>query len=50
MLVRLEGHGDYAGAGAFLDGYGRLDPEARAVIATMSPIPVDTQPIYPPKV
>jgi hypothetical protein len=49
-LVRIEGDGDYAGAKAFLDRYGRLDPEARAVIATMSHIPVDIQPVYPKKV
>ncbi|MDB5692762.1 MAG: hypothetical protein JWO81_1825 [Alphaproteobacteria bacterium] len=49
-LVRIEGDGDYAGARAFLDRYGRLDPEARAVIATMSHIPVDIQPVYPAKV
>ncbi|MEA3001626.1 MAG: hypothetical protein QOH81_414 [Sphingomonadales bacterium] len=49
-LVRIEGDGDYAGAKAFLDRYGRLDPEARAVIATMSHIPVDIQPVYPAKV
>ena len=48
-LVRLEGDGDYAGARAFLDRYGGLDPEARAVIATMTHIPVDIQPIYPPE-
>ena len=49
-LVRIEGDGDYAGARAFLDRYGRLDPEAQAVIATMSHIPVDIQPIYPNRV
>jgi Peptidase family M49 len=49
-LVRLEGDGDYAGAKAFLDRYGRLDPEAEAVIATMGHIPVDIQPIYPASV
>jgi hypothetical protein len=49
-IVRLEGDGDYAGAKAFLDRYGRLDPEARAVIATMSHIPVDIQPVYPARV
>jgi hypothetical protein len=49
-LVRFEGDGDYAGAKAFLDRYVGLDPEARAVIATMSHIPVDIQPVYPTKV
>jgi hypothetical protein len=49
-LVRIEGEGDYAGARAFLDRYGRLDPEAQAVIATMTHIPVDIQPVYPSRV
>lgn len=49
-LVRIEGDGDYAGAKAFLDRYGRLDDEAAAVIATMTHIPVDIQPIYPDRV
>ncbi len=49
-LVRIEGDGDYAGAKAFLDRYGRLDPDAQAVIATMGHIPVDIQPVYPKKV
>jgi hypothetical protein len=49
-LVRIEGDGDYAGARAFLDRYGRLDPDAQAVIATMGHIPVDIQPIYPTRV
>jgi hypothetical protein len=49
-LVRIEGDGDHAGAKAFLDRYGRLDPQAQAVIATMSHIPVDIQPIYPSRV
>jgi hypothetical protein len=49
-LVRIEGDGDYAGARAFLDRYGRLDPEAQSVIATMGHIPVDIQPVYPARV
>jgi hypothetical protein len=49
-LVRIEGEGDYAGAKAFLDRYGRLDAEAQAVIATMTHIPVDIQPAYPNRV
>jgi hypothetical protein len=49
-LVRIEGDGDYAGARAFLDRYGRLDPDAQAVIATMTRIPVDIRPIYPSRV
>ncbi|MEA3034094.1 MAG: hypothetical protein QOH86_2110 [Sphingomonadales bacterium] len=49
-LVQIEGDGDYAGARAFLDRYGRLDPDAQAVIATMTHIPVDIQPTYPSRV
>src|SRR4051794_31936 len=49
-LVRLEGDGDYAGARAFLDRYGKLDPDAQAVIAAMTQIPVDIQPTYPGRV
>ncbi|HEY0314266.1 MAG TPA: hypothetical protein VGC56_17465 [Allosphingosinicella sp.] len=49
-IVRIEGEGDYAGAKAFLDRYGRLDPDAQAVIATMVHIPVDIQPIYPSRI
>src|SRR4051794_27018321 len=50
VLVRLEGDGDYAGARAFLDRYGRLGPDAQGVIATMTQIPVDIQPTYPGRV
>ena len=49
-IVRIEGDGDYAGAKAFLDRYGRLDPHAQAVIATMTGIPVDIQPVYPSRI
>jgi hypothetical protein len=49
-IVRIEGEGDYAGAKAFLDRYGRLDPDAQAVIATMVHIPVDIQPVYPSRI
>ncbi|MBV9930272.1 MAG: hypothetical protein JO013_04930 [Alphaproteobacteria bacterium] len=49
-IVRIEGDGDYAGAKAFLDRYGRLDPDAQAVIGTMTHIPVDIQPSYPGRV
>jgi hypothetical protein len=49
-LVRIEGDGDYEGAKAFLDRYGRLDDEARAVLATTDAIPTDIQPVYPKRV
>lgn len=46
-LVVLQGDGDYAGMTAFFDRHARLDAHAEAVIASMSAIPVDIQPIYP---
>ena len=49
-LVVLQGNGDYAGMNAFFDTHARLDDHARAVIATMTAIPVDIQPIYPQRV
>ena len=49
-IVRLQATGDYAGAKAFMDKWGVLDPEASAVIATMGHIPVDIRPVYPSKV
>ncbi|NNM76120.1 hypothetical protein HJG53_04250 [Sphingomonas sp. ID1715] len=48
-IVKLQGDGDYEGVKAFYAKYAVLDPEAQAVIATMSNIPVDIQPIYPEK-
>jgi hypothetical protein len=49
-IVRLQGNGDYAGAKAFLERYARLDDEARAVLGSMTHIPVDIQPGYPDSV
>jgi hypothetical protein len=49
-IVKLQGDGDYAGVKAFYARYAKLDPEAEAVIATMSAIPVDIQPEYPEKI
>ena len=49
-IVRLQGDGDYAGTKAFLEKYGKTDPQADRVIATMTGIPVDIRPIYPDKV
>lgn len=46
-LVVLQGDGDYDGMTAFFDRHARLDAHAEAVIASMSAIPVDIQPIYP---
>ncbi|WP_240325627.1 dipeptidyl-peptidase 3 family protein [Sphingomonas mesophila] len=49
-IVRLQGNGDYNGVKAFLDRWGKLDPEAEAVLATMKDIPTDIRPIYPERV
>jgi hypothetical protein len=49
-VVRLQGDGDYAGMKAFFARNARLDAQAQAVIATLSNIPVDIQPVYPDKI
>ncbi|MDO9490327.1 MAG: hypothetical protein Q7J32_18290 [Sphingomonadaceae bacterium] len=49
-FVRLQATGDYAGVQAFYATYARLDDHARTVIASMTRIPVDIQPVYPKKV
>jgi hypothetical protein len=49
-IVKLQGDGDYEGVKAFYARYARLAPETAAVIATMSAIPVDIQPIYPERI
>ena len=45
-IVMIQGDGDYAKAKAFLDKYALLDAPANAVIASLTDIPVDIQPIY----
>ena len=45
-IVVLQGDGDYDAAKAFLDKYAKLDTEARAVIASLTVLPVDIQPVY----
>lgn len=49
-IVKLQGDGDYEGVKALYARYAVLDPEAKAVIATMTHIPVDIQPLYPAKI
>ncbi len=49
-IVRLQGNGDYAGAKAFFDKWGKMDAEAKSVTAKMGHIPVDIWPIYPAKI
>lgn len=46
-VVMIQGDGDYDAAGEFLDGYGVLDGDAERIIASMTEIPVDIQPVYP---
>lgn len=45
-IVVLQGDGDYAKAKAFLDKYAVLDAPAKAVIASLTDVPVDIQPVY----
>ncbi|MCM8730500.1 hypothetical protein ACFO8O_05895 [Hephaestia sp. GCM10023244] len=49
-IVLLQGNGDYAGVKAFMARHAVLDDNAKAVIASMTAIPVDIQPIYPDRV
>ena len=48
-VVILQGDGNYDNAKAFLDGYAKLDDNARKVIASASDIPTDIAPKYPDK-
>lgn len=45
-VVIVQGDGDYEKAKAFLDRYAKLDSNAENVIAAMTDLPVDIQPIY----
>jgi hypothetical protein len=49
-IVILQGDGDYAKAKAFLSRWAVLDEPAKAVIASLSDVPVDIQPDYPARV
>ncbi|MCA8887557.1 MAG: hypothetical protein R3C40_05885 [Parvularculaceae bacterium] len=46
-VVFVEGDGDYARADAFLKKYAKLDAAANGVIASLTDLPVDIQPVYP---
>ncbi|MBI1392728.1 MAG: hypothetical protein GC152_08310 [Alphaproteobacteria bacterium] len=46
-IVVLQGDGDYDAANAFLETYARLDQDANRIIATLTDLPVDIQPVYP---
>lgn len=45
-VVIIQGDGHYQAAQAFLAANANLDDEAKAVIASMSDLPVDIQPVY----
>lgn len=45
-VVIVQGDGDYDTAKAFLDKYAKLDANAEAVIASLTDLPVDIQPVY----
>ena len=45
-VVVVQGNGDYDGAKMFLDKYAKLDEHAEAVIASLTHLPVDIQPVY----
>ncbi len=49
-VIVIEGNGDYAAAKQFLDTVGVLDREAEAVIASMTDLPVDIDPVYPERI
>ncbi len=49
-IVRRQGDGDYSGALAMLEKYGRTDAEAQRVIASLTHLPVDIRPIYPDRI
>ncbi len=49
-IVRLQGDGNYAGAKAFFDKWGKMDAEAKSVTGKMGHIPVDIWPLYPAKI
>ncbi|MEZ5894090.1 MAG: hypothetical protein R3C58_13230 [Parvularculaceae bacterium] len=49
-IVVLQGDGDYEKAKAFLDKYAELDAPAKAVIASLTHLPVDIQPVYKDKI
>ncbi len=45
-VVILQGNGDYNAAKAFLEQYANLDANAEGVIASLTHLPVDIQPVY----
>lgn len=49
-VVVIQGNGDYDAAKAFLETTAVLDDHATAVIASMTDLPVDIQPVYPERI
>ncbi|NWG70121.1 MAG: hypothetical protein HXY23_00715 [Parvularculaceae bacterium] len=49
-VIVIEGNGDYAAAAAFLEANAALDGEAKEVIAGLTDLPVDIQPVYPKRI
>jgi peptidase M49-like protein len=45
-VVIIQGNGDYDAANAFLENYAKLDADAEGVIAALTHLPVDIQPVY----
>ncbi len=45
-VVIVQGDGDYDGAKTFLNTYAKLDDHAEAIIASLTHLPVDIQPVY----
>ncbi|WP_375201141.1 dipeptidyl-peptidase 3 family protein [Hyphococcus sp.] len=48
-VVVVQGDGNYEKAKAFLNTYAKLDEHAEAVIASLTDLPVDIQPVYEDK-
>jgi hypothetical protein len=45
-LLNLQAAGDYKGAAAFLEKYGKVAPETQQVLDRLKNLPVDIEPIY----
>jgi hypothetical protein len=45
-LLMIEAKGDYAAAKAFIDRYGQMPPEMDRLLAKLTAIPVDIEPVY----
>jgi hypothetical protein len=45
-ILMLQATGDYDGAKAFLDKYGKATPSLRKAIGRLEDVPVDIRPVY----